>query len=272
MHPTSDVEVGASPVDRVASKRWQRRLNAHYPLIFIVSPLGSWAQNCFGWDPNTAEAEGFLGPKHGIQTCLLFENMSPARCKINSKRFLLRPTFYTKSDPKHDAYLRPKNTYKNVSFLTRVFDAETGREQSKFRCLGPKPRSFLAWKMPLKIMYIPAGISFQEYERGQKSYRFQLMFQGGLKTGQRERHVWMSCFWSQKSFGHRSVNKLSVTLGRVSASGADERSLKRLLTDRERNFIKREKRRWFSAVTEDRCVVRRATRAVAPTVKSQGPI
>jgi hypothetical protein len=57
--------------------------------------------------------------------------------------------------------------------------------------------------MPLKIMYIPAGIWTRRgfisrvQKRGQKSHRFQLMCQGSLKIGQRERHVWMRCFWSK---------------------------------------------------------------------------
>jgi hypothetical protein len=68
------------------------------------------------WDQNMTSKHVFL-----------FGNMFPARCKINPKRFLLGPIFYTKFDPKHDAYLRPKNISKNGLFLTRVFDAETGR-------------------------------------------------------------------------------------------------------------------------------------------------
>jgi hypothetical protein len=139
-----------------AQKRLDRRLRTALRVAIQLESPTCWRVEKVAITPRRPKE--FWDQNMASKHVSPFGNMFPARFKIDPKRFPLRPSFSTKFDPKHDAYLRPKNTSKNGSFLTSVFHAETGREQRKFRCLGPKPRSFLARKTPPKIMHIPAGI------------------------------------------------------------------------------------------------------------------
>jgi hypothetical protein len=71
-------------------------------------------------------------------------------------------------------------------------------------------------KNATKMMYIPAefwtqrGIILRVQKRGRKSHRFQIMFQGGLKTGQMGETCLDVMFLSQKSFGHRSAGGSNI--------------------------------------------------------------
>jgi hypothetical protein len=68
-----------------------------------------------------------------------------------------------------------------------------GSQTQFFSCVEntTKNNVYSCWNLDAKRYH------FKSTKRGQKSHRFQLMFQRGLKIGQRERHVWMLCFWSK---------------------------------------------------------------------------
>jgi hypothetical protein len=140
------------------------------------------------WDQNMASKHVFL-----------FGNMFPARCKkINPERFLLRPIFCTKFDPKHDACV-PKIHPKMYHFWQEFSTPKHG-ENKAISLFGFQTQVFYCVKNT--TVYSCGNLDAKRYhfkstKRGQKGYRFQRMFQGGLTIAQRERHVWMLCFWSK---------------------------------------------------------------------------
>jgi hypothetical protein len=88
------------------------------------------------------------------------------RCKINAKRSLLRPIFYTKFDPKHNDYSRPKNTSKNGSFPTRVLAQKQGKTKANFAvwevvsCVENTTK-----KCIFLLEFGHEEVSFQEYKK-----------------------------------------------------------------------------------------------------------